>query len=79
MPWLSTHLLHVYFFSLKVDGTILANTGSTAWRSGYATQWLEFKSVRGLTIQGCGVIDGQGSHWWSRNPLVDQGQTTTVR
>lgn len=78
MPWLST-LLHVYFFSLKVDGTILANTGSTAWRSGYATQWLEFKSVRGLTIQGCGVIDGQGSHWWSRNPLVDQGQTTTVR
>ncbi|XP_008659542.2 polygalacturonase At1g48100 isoform X2 [Zea mays] len=61
----------------QVDGTILANTGSTAWRSGYATQWLEFKSVRGLTIQGCGVIDGQGSHWWSRNPLVDQGQTTT--
>ncbi|AQL03563.1 Polygalacturonase QRT2 [Zea mays] len=62
----------------QVDGTILANTGSTAWRSGYATQWLEFKSVRGLTIQGCGVIDGQGSHWWSRNPLVDQGQTTTA-
>jgi len=69
-------MLALYF--LKVDGTILANTGSTAWRSGYVTPWLEFKSVRGLTIQGCGAIDGQGSHWWSRTSVVDHDQSTVT-
>ncbi|CAN6216917.1 unnamed protein product [Urochloa humidicola] len=49
----------------QVDGTILADAGSTAWRSGVVMQWLEFKNVRGFTIQGCGTVDGQGSHWWS--------------
>ncbi|KAL6623261.1 hypothetical protein ACP70R_033140 [Stipagrostis hirtigluma subsp. patula] len=51
----------------QVDGTILAHTGSTAWRSGDVGQWLEFKNVTGLTIQGSGTVDGQGSHWWSRS------------
>ncbi|RCV21557.1 hypothetical protein SETIT_4G148700v2 [Setaria italica] len=50
--------------AFQVDGTILAHAGSTAWRSGVVTQWLEFKNVRGLTIKGCGTIDGQGSQWW---------------
>jgi len=54
--------LHFFF---QVDGTILAHTGSPAWRSGVLTQWLEFKNVRGLAIQGSGTVDGQGSHWWS--------------
>ncbi|CAN6164023.1 unnamed protein product [Urochloa humidicola] len=49
----------------QVDGTILADAGSTAWLSGVVMQWLEFKNVRGLTIQGCGTVDGKGSHWWS--------------
>ncbi|OEL36747.1 Polygalacturonase [Dichanthelium oligosanthes] len=49
----------------QVDGTILAHTGLTAWRSGVVTQWLQFKNVNGLIIQGCGTVDGQGSHWWS--------------
>ncbi|XP_062234021.1 polygalacturonase At1g48100-like [Phragmites australis] len=49
----------------QVDGTILADTGSTAWHSGDVTQWLEFKNVRGLTIQGSGTVDGHGSQWWS--------------
>ncbi|KAL5199861.1 hypothetical protein ABZP36_021064 [Zizania latifolia] len=48
----------------QVDGTIVASTGSGAWRSG-AQQWLEFKSFSGLTIRGSGTVDGQGSHWWS--------------
>uniref|UniRef100_A0A0D9WQ52 Pectate lyase superfamily protein domain-containing protein n=1 Tax=Leersia perrieri TaxID=77586 RepID=A0A0D9WQ52_9ORYZ len=49
----------------QVDGTIVANTDSSAWSSGNAQQWLEFKSFNGLTIQGSGTVDGQGSHWWS--------------
>ncbi|EAZ37024.1 hypothetical protein OsJ_21369 [Oryza sativa Japonica Group] len=51
---------------LSLDGTIVANTDSGAWCSGNAVQqWLEFRSCTGLTIQGSGTVDGQGSHWWS--------------
>jgi polygalacturonase len=50
----------------QLDGTIVANTDSGAWCSGNAVQqWLEFRSCTGLTIQGSGTVDGQGSHWWS--------------
>ena len=59
------HGVDVCICFCQVDGTILAHTGSPAWRSGVLTQWLEFKNVRGITIQGCGTVDGQGSHWWS--------------
>ncbi|KAL6639859.1 hypothetical protein ACP70R_022454 [Stipagrostis hirtigluma subsp. patula] len=55
----------------QVDGKILANTGSTAWPK----QWLQFKNVRGLTIQGGGTIDGQGSHWWNRRAGGDDATT----
>uniref|UniRef100_J3ME71 Polygalacturonase n=1 Tax=Oryza brachyantha TaxID=4533 RepID=J3ME71_ORYBR len=49
-----------------VDGTIMANTDSATWCSGNPVQqWLEFRGFTGLTIQGSGTIDGQGSHWWS--------------
>ncbi|XP_025812851.1 polygalacturonase At1g48100-like [Panicum hallii] len=58
----------------QVDGTILAHTGSTAWRSGVLTQWLEFKNVRGLTIQGRGTVDGQGSHWWSGGSVAGDAE-----
>uniref|UniRef100_A0A0E0LBM6 Polygalacturonase n=1 Tax=Oryza punctata TaxID=4537 RepID=A0A0E0LBM6_ORYPU len=52
--------------AFQLDGTIVANTDSGAWRSGNAVQqWLEFRSCNGLTIQGSGTVDGQGSHWWS--------------
>ncbi|CAL5038472.1 unnamed protein product [Urochloa decumbens] len=61
----------------QVDGTILADAGSTAWRSGVVMQWLEFKNVRGLTIQGCGTVDGQGSHWWSGGSLAGEAKMVT--
>nr|CAB3470501.1 unnamed protein product [Digitaria exilis] len=74
--------------AFQVDGTILAHAaGSTAWNSGAVTQWLEFKNVRGLSIQGCGAIDGQGSEWWSGGSVtgdakiavrVFQGANVTV-
>ncbi|CAL5042888.1 unnamed protein product [Urochloa decumbens] len=61
----------------QLDGTILADEGSTAWRSGVVMQWLEFKNVRGLTIQGCGTVDGQGSHWWSGGSLAGEAKMVT--
>ncbi|CAL5047757.1 unnamed protein product [Urochloa decumbens] len=61
----------------QVDGTILADAGSTAWRSGVVMQWLEFKNVQGLTIQGCGTVDGQGSHWWSGGSVAGDAEMVT--
>ncbi|TVU11251.1 hypothetical protein EJB05_44824, partial [Eragrostis curvula] len=57
--------------AFQVYGTILAPGGPKAWRSGDVKQWLEFKNVRGLAIQGSGTVDGQGSHWWSSRSVVD--------
>lgn len=55
---------------LQLDGTIIAPTDPKPWGSGLL-QWLEFKMLRGLTIQGQGTIDGQGNAWWSNKSLFD--------
>ncbi|KAK9108102.1 hypothetical protein Syun_024113 [Stephania yunnanensis] len=47
-----------------LDGKIIAPTSSKYWGSGLL-QWLEFTKLRGITVKGGGVIDGQGSVWWS--------------
>lgn len=41
------------------------------------TQWLEFKNVQGLTIQGCGAVDGQGSQWWSGGSVAGDAKMVT--
>lgn len=49
---------------------IIAPTNSKAWGGGLL-QWLEFTKLRGITIQGKGVIDGRGSVWWQDSPFDD--------
>ncbi|KAJ0889631.1 putative endo-polygalacturonase [Helianthus annuus] len=50
----------------QLDGTIIAPKRSGSWESGLL-QWLEFTKLNGITIRGTGVIDGQGSGWWSES------------
>ncbi|XP_010936703.1 polygalacturonase At1g48100 [Elaeis guineensis] len=54
----------------QLDGTIIAPTDPKPWGSGLL-QWLEFRKLRGLTIQGQGIIEGQGNAWWSNKSLFD--------
>lgn len=49
---------------MQLDGKIIAPTSSNAWGSGLL-QWLEFKNLKGITVKGAGIIDGQGSVWWN--------------
>lgn len=49
---------------MQLDGKIIAPTNSQPWGSGFL-QWLQFKNLKGITIFGKGVIDGQGSAWWN--------------
>ncbi|XP_076943530.1 polygalacturonase At1g48100-like [Bidens hawaiensis] len=50
----------------QLDGKIIAPKRSGSWESGLL-QWLEFTKLNGITIRGTGVIDGQGSGWWSES------------
>ena len=52
---------------LQLDGKIIAPTGAAAWGSGLL-QWIEFTKLKGITIRGKGIIDGQGSVWWNDSP-----------
>ncbi|KAJ9152868.1 hypothetical protein P3X46_026379 [Hevea brasiliensis] len=51
----------------QLDGKIIAPTSAGAWGSGLL-QWIEFTKLKGITIRGKGVIDGQGSVWWNDLP-----------
>ncbi|PRQ41133.1 putative polygalacturonase [Rosa chinensis] len=53
----------------QLDGTIVAPSDSK-WGKGLF-QWLEFTKLRGITVQGKGVIDGRGSPWWQDTPYGD--------
>ncbi|KAI5020546.1 hypothetical protein ZWY2020_045434 [Hordeum vulgare] len=54
----------------QLDGTISAQTGARAWGSGLL-QWLEFTKLNGISIQGSGVINGQGKEWWTYSDSND--------
>ncbi|EOA23090.1 hypothetical protein CARUB_v10003877mg [Capsella rubella] len=54
----------------QLDGKIIAPTSSSAWGSGLL-QWIEFKTLTGITIKGKGIIDGRGSVWWNKSPAYD--------
>ncbi|XP_010453593.1 PREDICTED: polygalacturonase At1g48100-like [Camelina sativa] len=63
----------------QLDGKIIAPTSSSAWGSGLL-QWIEFKSLTGITIKGKGIIDGRGSVWWNKSPdydPADESESTT--
>ncbi|PWA48065.1 pectin lyase-like superfamily protein [Artemisia annua] len=56
--------LQLNLLVLQLDGKIIAPKKSASWPSGLR-QWLEFTKLNGITIRGTGVIDGQGSGWWT--------------
>ncbi|XP_050224732.1 polygalacturonase At1g48100 [Mercurialis annua] len=73
VPSPSIFLLHPISFSgpncadnivFQLDGKIIAPTSATPWGSGLL-QWIDFTKLKGITVQGKGVIDGQGSVWWN--------------
>ncbi|ONK68563.1 uncharacterized protein A4U43_C05F13380 [Asparagus officinalis] len=61
----------------QLDGIIIAPTSPKAWGSGLL-QWLEFTKLRGITIQGRGVIEGRGSVWWTYSQWDDEPISTEL-
>ncbi|CAA3029342.1 polygalacturonase At1g48100 [Olea europaea subsp. europaea] len=62
-------MTHLVF---QIDGTIMAPPNLGSWSKSSLYQWINFKWLHNFTIQGTGIVDGQGSNWWSSsqiNPL----------
>lgn len=58
------------FVLLQLDGMIVAPTDSESWGRGLMW-WIEFTKLKGITIQGNGVIDGRGTGWWQQDNPFD--------
>ncbi|XP_078148739.1 polygalacturonase At1g48100-like [Carex rostrata] len=50
----------------QLDGTIVAPLNHKGFTSGLL-QWIEFTKLRGITIQGQGIVEGRGNYWWNIN------------
>ncbi|KAL6520237.1 hypothetical protein OROMI_032417 [Orobanche minor] len=65
----------------QLDGTIISSTNPEDWESG-DIKWLDFTTLKGLTIQGHGIVDGQGSNWWNEYTTTEDklsGKPTALR
>ncbi|CAN8294386.1 unnamed protein product [Cochlearia groenlandica] len=50
----------------QLDGTIIAPTDSKSWGKNGLMWWIDFTKLKGIKVQGKGVIDGRGSGWWQQ-------------
>ncbi|KAG8493066.1 hypothetical protein CXB51_010370 [Gossypium anomalum] len=50
---------------LQINGALLAPPKVGSWPKSSLFQWINFKWIHNFTIQGSGVVDGQGSQWWT--------------
>lgn len=49
----------------QIDGTLMPPDGQKQWPPNTNKQdWLLFKGVHGMLMQGTGLINGRGEKWW---------------
>lgn len=58
----------------QIDGTIVAPPEVSSWPKSGIFQWINIKWVQNFTIQGNGVVDGQGYEWWSSSSQYSKNQ-----
>ncbi|KAJ4849584.1 hypothetical protein Tsubulata_019350 [Turnera subulata] len=49
---------------VQIQGTIIGPSEPQKGRAYYMGSWIVFSRVDGVTVDGNGVIDGQGTNWW---------------
>ncbi|XWS34755.1 hypothetical protein CRYUN_Cryun21dG0064700 [Craigia yunnanensis] len=55
---------------LQIRGALLAPPKVGSWPKSSRFQWINFKWIHNFTIQGSGVVDGQGSQWWTPSDQI---------
>lgn len=53
--------------TMQVFGTIVAPADPRVWHGLNRRQWLRFKEVDDLTVQGGGTFYGSGEQWWAQS------------
>ncbi|MCH94432.1 putative polygalacturonase, partial [Trifolium medium] len=56
---------HSKNITIKIMGTILAPERND-WGKECSILWIHFFNISGLTLEGSGVINGNGEGWWDR-------------
>ncbi|KAM7256458.1 hypothetical protein ACFE04_012199 [Oxalis oulophora] len=80
IPAGNTSLIHPIDFSgpciskvtLRISGTIVAPKDPSVWDTLNPRKWLYFNGVNHLTIEGHGLIDGNGQEWWDSSCKINQ-------
>ncbi|VVB04152.1 unnamed protein product [Arabis nemorensis] len=57
---------------VQIEGTLVALEKVGSWPKSSLFQWLNFKLVSHVTIQGSGTLDGRGSNWWNLDTYQTQ-------
>ncbi|KAF2531111.1 hypothetical protein F2Q70_00031936, partial [Brassica cretica] len=72
---------------VQIEGTLVAPTKIGSWPKSSLFQWLNFKWVSHVTIQGSGTLDARGYNWWNldnyqtqkRNKYIPPMKPTALR
>ncbi|XP_010556330.1 PREDICTED: polygalacturonase At1g48100 [Tarenaya hassleriana] len=59
---------------VQIDGTVVAPDKIGTWPKSSLFQWLNFKWLDQITVQGSGTLDARGSAWWDTTQDVYQTQ-----
>ncbi|GFZ08365.1 pectin lyase-like superfamily protein [Actinidia rufa] len=59
---------------IQISGTLVAPSKTNGWSNCQGNTWIYFSAVDGLSLQGNGEINGQGSRWWKKDTYVDDDQ-----
>ncbi|KAG8376001.1 hypothetical protein BUALT_Bualt09G0017600 [Buddleja alternifolia] len=58
---------HAPRINFMISGRIVAPKSPSLWNERDASEWLGFKDVNGLIVDGFGTVDGQGNGWWDQS------------
>ncbi|KAL3839833.1 hypothetical protein ACJIZ3_024424 [Penstemon smallii] len=53
--------------NFMISGTIMAPNSASLWDEKDSSQWLGFRNVNGLNVDGFGTVDGKGQSWWDQS------------
>ncbi|KAK1298592.1 hypothetical protein QJS10_CPB14g00100 [Acorus calamus] len=63
---------------IQISGTIIAPAEPKDWDPKLPRLWLTFSKLKGIKIQGGGIIDGSGSKWWASSCKVNKTNALTI-
>ncbi|XP_054805349.1 probable polygalacturonase At3g15720 [Prosopis cineraria] len=52
--------------NVKIEGSLIAprEVSDWKWERGDEGRWIHFSDIKGLLVDGRGLVDGQGAPWW---------------